>query len=569
MDIDTEVLPHVNGDRSEELLFSVVRDLKLFDPRVTFVSMEVLCAGCHPSQRTGAAMGRIIVFLLCALTVLDIACSQTRGMREANIHTNGQRVALVIGNSSYSIGPLRNPIHDAQAVALALRQAGFRVLTFNNLNQKEMKRAIRSFGSSLVSGGVALFYYSGHGVQIKGSNYLIPINADIRNEGDVELEAVDANYVLNEMDAAKSRINIVILDACRNDPLPRLVRSTTRGLAQMNAPAGTIIAFSTSPGSVASDGSGENGLYTQEFVKNVTTPGLPVETVFKRTLSGVKQLSGGSQIPWTSYSIEGDFYFIPPNETESTVAGGTIRANTSLPSARDSSKGSISTANSEVLPNYALQFDGTSSYCEIGPASTLQPQQVTVELWVKFDHVNSAFIPLLAEKDTDHRTRANGFSLLYEQGKFVFRLAKAYDSGISVGAPYSPPISTWIDIAGTYDGHTMDLYVNGELLATQPFEGPAYYGSRAFCLGVGEHWSFGGVKHFRGQMDEVRVWNVARTQEEIKAVMYQRLSGKESGLVGYWNFDQTAQGMQIPDQTVNRNQAVAGGDAYFVHSDLF
>jgi hypothetical protein len=184
------------------------------------------------------------------------------------------------------------------------------VLTFTNLNQKAMKKAIRSFGERLSTGGVALFYYSGHGVQIKGSNYLIPISADIAKEGDVELEGVDANYVLNEMDAAKSRVNIVILDACRDNPLPRTFRSASRGLAQMNAPIGTIIAFATSPGSVASDGPGLYGLYTQELVKNITVPGLPVETVFKRTLSGVKQRSSGSQVPWTSYSIEGDFYFL-------------------------------------------------------------------------------------------------------------------------------------------------------------------------------------------------------------------------------------------------------------------
>jgi uncharacterized caspase-like protein len=233
-------------------------------------------------------------------------------MREVDIQANQHRIALVIGNARYASGPLRNPGNDAWAVSRALKETGFQVFTYTDLNQKEMKKAIRAFGESLASGGVALFYYSGHGVQIKGSNYLIPINADIRNENDVELEAVDANYVLNEMDAAKSRVNIVVLDACRDNPLPRTFRSASRGLALMNAPVGTIIAFSTSPGSVASDGSGQYGLYTQEFVKNVKTPGLPVETVFKRTLSGVKQQSGGNQIPWTSYSIEGDFYFIPP-----------------------------------------------------------------------------------------------------------------------------------------------------------------------------------------------------------------------------------------------------------------
>lgn len=265
-------------------------------------------------------MGRTAIFLFsCMLSISNQACSQTRGMRQPDLPTNQRRIALVIGNSRYTSGPLRNPENDAQVVSKALKETGFHVLTYTNLNQKDMKKAIRAFGDALVPGGVAMFYYSGHGIQIKGSNYLIPINADIRNEGDVELEAVDANYVLNAMDVAKSRVNIVVLDACRDNPLPREVRSAARGLAQMNAPVGTIIAFSTSPGSVASDGTGQYGLYTQEFVKNVLTPDLPVESVFKKTLSGVKRLSDGNQIPWTSYSIEGDFYFLPTSTTDNAV----------------------------------------------------------------------------------------------------------------------------------------------------------------------------------------------------------------------------------------------------------
>lgn len=260
------------------------------------------------------------MFLLCTLAAATTIYPQIRGMRQADILVSQHRVALVIGNARYAGAMLRNPENDAWAVTRALKRTGFEVLTQTNLNQKEMKRIIRTFGERLAAGGVALFYYSGHGVQIKGTNYLIPVNADIRKEGDVELEGVDANYVLNEMDAAKSRVNIVILDACRDNPLPRTYRSASRGLAQMNAPMGTIIAFATSPGSIASDGIGQYGLYTQELVKNITVPGLPIETVFKRTLSGVKQQSKGNQIPWTSYSIEGDFYFAPPSAESNIVS---------------------------------------------------------------------------------------------------------------------------------------------------------------------------------------------------------------------------------------------------------
>lgn len=514
-------------------------------------------------------MERRTMFLLCTLAGWMVACGQTRGMRQANIQANQHRVALVIGNARYDTDPLRNPDHDASIVSQALKETGFQVLTYTDLNQKEMKKAIRTFGEKLSSGGVALFYYSGHGVQVKGSNYLIPISADIRNENDVELEAVDANYVLNEMDAAKSRVNIVILDACRDNPLPRTVRSTIRGLAQMNAPVGTIIAFSTAPGSVASDGTGQYGLYMQEFVKNVKTPGLPVETVFKRTLSGVKQQSGGNQIPWTSYSIEGDFYFIPPSGSESTTVAEGSGINAAAKPSSDSVVGMPNPTKTEIGTNYALQFTGRGGSLEVRPSAILQPQNLTVEVAVKFDELNSPFIPLLEEQATDHRTSANGFSLQYESGQFIFRLAKAPDAGISVGGPYTPVIGKWVHIAGTYDGYVMRIYIDGELQAETPFPGPAYYGSRGFCLGVGEHGSFGGTNHFRGQMDELRIWNVVRSPEDVRKYSHQTLVTGEAGLVAYWNFDQEFSGGFVPDQSAFHNIGLIEGDVQRVTRESY
>ena len=244
------------------------------------------------------------------LTILPfLMFAQTKGFKPVQQQANEQRIALVIGNSKYASAPLRNPENDAKDIAQALRNANFRVLEYTNLNQNEMKKAIATWGEQLNSNAVALFYYSGHGVQIAGNNYLIPIGAKINKEQDVDLEAVDARRVLAEMEGARSRLNIVVLDACRDNPLPKTVRNASRGLAQMNAPVGTLIAYSTSPGSVASDGSGRNGLYTGMLLQYLNAPGLKIEDVFKNVRTAVRQQSGGAQITWESNSIEGDFYF--------------------------------------------------------------------------------------------------------------------------------------------------------------------------------------------------------------------------------------------------------------------
>ena len=219
------------------------------------------------------------------------------------------RVALVIGNSDYQNSPLKNPGNDAEAMARALSQVGFEVIKKTNLTQKEMKMAIDEFGRRLGPDCVALFFFAGHGMQVNGNNYLMPLQTRIESEEDVEYEAVRADRVLAKMERAQPRVNIVILDACRNNPFARSFRSGRQGLAHMDAPSGTIIAYATAPGSVASDGAGDNGLYTQELIKNITTPGLAIEEVFKRVRVGVQDESGKEQIPWESSSLVGNFYF--------------------------------------------------------------------------------------------------------------------------------------------------------------------------------------------------------------------------------------------------------------------
>jgi hypothetical protein len=221
-----------------------------------------------------------------------------------------RRVALVIGNAAYEIAALKNAVNDARDMAQLLRELGFDVIYRENLNHNDMKRAIRAFGEKLRGGSVALFYYAGHGVQVRGLNYLVPVNAKVESEEEVEYECVDAGFVLAQMESAGNRTNIVILDACRNNPFARSFRSVSRGLAQMDAPSGTLIAYATAPGSIASDGDARNGPYTQELLKTLRTPGLGIEEAFKRVRISVRNLTRGRQTPWESSSLIGDFYFV-------------------------------------------------------------------------------------------------------------------------------------------------------------------------------------------------------------------------------------------------------------------
>jgi hypothetical protein len=226
-----------------------------------------------------------------------------------------KRNALVIGNSAYAVNPLKNPENDAVAICEALRNSGFNVMLYSNLSQKELKIAIREFGQQLKeSGGVGLFYFAGHGLQEDGRNYILPVDADIRKAEDIEFEAVDLSRVLVEMDYAENDMNLIIIDACRDNPYKEAFRDSRNrhnGLASIQtAPYNSFIAFSTSPGAVASDNSdAENGLYTAQLLEAMQKKGVKLEDVFKSVRANVRKLSNGAQIPWEISSIEADFYF--------------------------------------------------------------------------------------------------------------------------------------------------------------------------------------------------------------------------------------------------------------------
>jgi hypothetical protein len=220
------------------------------------------------------------------------------------------RIALIIGNGDYKTTPLSNPVNDAKLVAKTLENLNFKVILKTNVSQLEMDDAINQFGLLLEKGGVGLFYYAGHGVQSKGRNYLIPIDSSLSREKDLKYKAVDAGSILDEMGNANNGLNIVVLDACRDNPLIRSFRSNKRGLTRiLDIPTGTLLAYSTTQGKVAEDGDGENSPYTLAFVQAIKKTGLALELVFKDVLKKVRKMTHGQQTPWFTSSVEGDFYF--------------------------------------------------------------------------------------------------------------------------------------------------------------------------------------------------------------------------------------------------------------------
>ncbi len=222
-----------------------------------------------------------------------------------------RRVALIVGNGAYTQTPLLNTINDARAMTKTLGRLGFEVTTKLNVSQREMHRAIVNFGRELEKGGIGLFYYAGHAVQIRGKNFMIPIGASISVEDHVEPESVDLNKVFARMGGARNKLNIVVLDACRDNPFGDSFRFYSEGLAQARAPANTFVSYAAAPGEVASDGTGENSFYTGSLVQELVKEGNTIEETFKRVRASVMAQTNKSQVPWTASSITQDFYFNP------------------------------------------------------------------------------------------------------------------------------------------------------------------------------------------------------------------------------------------------------------------
>jgi uncharacterized caspase-like protein len=238
------------------------------------------------------------------------------------------RVALVIGNANYKVGALKNPVNDAKAVAASLRALGFEVTHRENASLREMLEAFQQFSTQSRSAEVRVVYYAGHGVQVKGRNYLLPVDTEIRAEDEMPSKSADLNEFLGRLSALKDGMNVVILDACRNNPFSgseivgpdgrrlKFRGAAQSGLARIEAPLGTMIAFSTAPDGVALDNPQEkNSLFTKHLLQHIQSPGLPVEMLFKRVRVAVSEETNRVQVPWESSSLTGDFCF-------RTIAGG-------------------------------------------------------------------------------------------------------------------------------------------------------------------------------------------------------------------------------------------------------
>jgi hypothetical protein len=257
----------------------------------------------------GAIGGKILIFSTLAVWLPLLFATPAAAEK---------RVALVIGNSAYqNVTRLDNPRSDAALMAETLAGLGFTLIGGRaqlDLDKSSMDTAVQNFGRQVQGADVALFYYAGHGVQVSGANYLVPVSANPTREADVDFQMVDVNLVLRQMQGSGTRLNMVILDACRNNPFgARGLRASDGGLAQMRAPEGTLISYATQPGNVAQDGSDGHSPYTKALASTIKQQGLDIFQTFNQVGLAVKRETGGSQQPWVSSSpIDGTFYFVPP-----------------------------------------------------------------------------------------------------------------------------------------------------------------------------------------------------------------------------------------------------------------
>lgn len=238
----------------------------------------------------------------------------------ARARTGAPRVAVVIGNAAYAVGPLANPGKDATAMAALLREMGFQVVLAQDAAKDRMQAALDE-AQKLLQGqqGIGLFYYAGHGLQLDWRNYLLPVDATLRRAADVPAQALDVQAVLECFKGAGTAMNILVLDACRDNPFGQTV--SAKGLAPLDAPPGTFFAYATAPGNVAEDGTAQdgNGLYTRFLLQELKRPEARIEDVFKRVRLQVRQASGGRQIPWESTSLEQDFVFATGQRSEAAT----------------------------------------------------------------------------------------------------------------------------------------------------------------------------------------------------------------------------------------------------------
>jgi len=246
------------------------------------------------------------------------------GFLEAAKGIDAPRIALIIGNSKYPDSPLTNPFNDANAMGKELKVLGFDTQVLLDSNLKDLASAIQAYSGRIAkSKAVGLFYYAGHGVQLAWRNYLIPVDANIDRVDDIPKQTFELNNMLLALNKAQNPMNIIILDACRDNPFGKKLPTEQKGLSQFDAPNNSLLCYATAPGNVASDGAGANGLFTENLLREMRDPEAKIEDVFKRVRLKVRLASKGQQIPWESTSLEEDFYFnakgLNPQDIEAAI----------------------------------------------------------------------------------------------------------------------------------------------------------------------------------------------------------------------------------------------------------
>lgn len=301
------------------------------------------------------------VFLLACI----LGCSLT-------VAHGSERVALVIGNGAYQHATkLKNPANDAADMARALREIGFEVTEGHDLDRRGIEAQIRAFSDRLDGAKVALFFYAGHGLQVDGRNYLVPVDARLQRPGDLALDTVDVQVVLQQMEAGQ-RANLVFLDACRDNPLARSLASALgsgrsasvgRGLTSMQSPVGTLIAFATQPDAIASDGRGRNSPFTAALVKHIRTPGIDIAVLMRRVRNDVLAATGRKQVPWDHSSLTDAVVLVGPPDVATAKPQSPVPAPAPAPSATDEAARAWSvtkdTTSPGVLEAFIRRFGGT------------------------------------------------------------------------------------------------------------------------------------------------------------------------------------------------------------------
>lgn len=324
-----------------------------------------------------------------SLLISPVSADSERGLQRLSTNTQPQ-LALVIGNANYADNPLVNPINDAHDIAQVLKEKGFSVMLETDLNQRSMEEVLSQFAQRLRSQqGVGLFYFAGHGIQVKGENFLVPVDAQIQDETDVRYKAVHAGQILDKMEAAENPLNIVILDACRNNPFKWMHSRGGRqqGLAFMGA-RGAIVAYATAPGTTAADGKGRNGLFTKHLLDSIRTQGLSIEQAFKQTGIAVEQESNAQQSPWYHSALRGEFCFggCQPqgNTLASTQTHSTQRKQT--PDLRDLKQNLPSPSSADVQGDYPEASMRYLTAADLNDKSAWQLKVMRNEIFARYGY---------------------------------------------------------------------------------------------------------------------------------------------------------------------------------------